>query len=39
MDIKFVKNYDRNSVEDIDSNPTTKISKDLVLEVKVDGRE
>lgn len=39
MDIKFVKNYDRNSVENNDNNPSTKISKDLVLEVKMDGRE
>lgn len=34
-----MKNYDRNSVEDKDSNPSTKISTELVLEVKVGGRE
>lgn len=40
MDIKnYVKNYDRNNVEDNDSIPRTKLSKKLVLEVKVGGRE
>lgn len=39
MDIKFVKNYNRNSVEDNDSNPSTKISKELVLKIKLGRRE
>lgn len=39
MDITIVKNYDRNNVEDNDSIPRTKISKELVLEVEVSGGE
>lgn len=39
VDIKNVKNYGKNGAEKNDSNPRTKISKELVLEVKVGGRE
>lgn len=39
VDIKIVKNYGKNGAEKNDSNPRTKISKELVLEVKVGRRE